>query len=368
MLFNEVVPRMKNFFENHFIVINNDESSEDQTEDVLLPFLGNKNPNSELEQVEEVSIPPADVKIYDRCLNHPILIAKTILESHKRTAASSNLKQIGYQHIYRHKMIDTDGTSNSSISSILTSSSLDDFFSEDSNEPDVKKRKLNGLKTCQQKIYMDCQNLLLPHDDNYTLLSHTMTKLEILILCPSNSINICRSVASHLGFIVVEDMFRKIDLNSKKGDLIIRTRNKCAKLYSLFQNYVSRCMMLGCSNISLTCDHAIFQNMNSDIKCMFFNEEDMITDVVLRPHLNMTVKVVNNTFSEYVSAITEVMDHTMEYKTSLPAVYCMSDIDGKKKYYKCKFPAVGIIPLYILKFFVKKKMAEELVVKSFFFN
>jgi len=274
--------------------------------------------------------------------------------------ACSNMKTIGCQHINRHKIIDTDA-SDSSITDIFSSTSKDILVEEEWQEPEQKRQKIHTFKTCQLKIFMDCNNLLLPHNANFTQLTGTKTKLEVLILCPQNSKSICRKIATHLGLIFIEDMLEKIKKNTKNKILFDNVDQKEGKLYPLFQNYVARSLMLGCSNISLTCNLAIFKHMKSNVKCMIFIAEDEIINLIAQPLINMFVQIKNDTFGDYLCAISEIIDFTLKFKVSIPAIYSISD-----KLYNCNVSAVGIVPLYVLKFFAAKKMAEENVIKSLF--
>jgi len=94
---------------------------------------------------------------------------------------------------------------------------------------------------------------------------------------------------------------------------------------------------------------------------MIFHEKDNIRYPTAEPLINMSVQTKNDTFVDYLSAISEIIDFTLKCKVSIPAIYSISD-----KFYNCNVPAVGIVPLYILNFFVGKKMAEENVKKSLF--
>jgi len=244
----------------------------------------------------------------------------------------------------------------------MFSSTSEDILHEDKwQEPKKKRQKIKTYKTCQLKIFMDCKNLLLPYDNNFTQLTGTKTKLKVLILCPQNSKTICQKIATHLGLIFIEDMFGKIEENAKNKKLSLKVKQKEGKLYPLFQNYIARSLMLGCSNISLTCDLAIFKNMNSNVKCMIFHEEDNIRYPTDEPLINMFVQTKNDTFLDYLSAISEIIDFTLKCKVNIPAIHSIS-----YKFYNCNVSAVDIVPLYILKFFAGLKMAEENVNKSLF--
>jgi len=352
--FDEIVRQMKNFFTDHVIVIDMDLTNYEG--DILFSFIGKKNPKSLLfGDFEPLNIQPSNVKIFDHCLNQPILLSENILIKSNRHTACSNKKALGFQHINRHKIIETDA-SNSSINDMFSSTS-EDFF----DGPERKRQKINTYKTCQLKIFMDCNNLLHPHNKNFTQLKGTETKLEVLILCPQNSKTICQKIVTHLGLIFIEDMFGKIEQNAKNKKMFYNVDQKKGKLYPLFQNYVARSLMLGCSNISLTCDLAIFENMNSNVKCLIFSEKDTIRNSAVKHLINMYVQTKNDTFVDYLSAISEIIDFTLKFKVSIPAIYSISD-----KFYNCNVSAVGIVPLYILKFFAEKKMAEENMKKSLF--
>jgi len=270
--FGEIVRQMKNFFTDHVIVVDMDSTNYDG--DILFSFIGRKNPKSpQFGDFEPLNIQPSDVKIFDHCLNQPILISGDILNKCNRHTACSNVKAIGYQHINRHKIIETDA-SDSSINDIFSSTSEDILDEDEFQKPERKRHKIHTFKTCQLSIFMDCNNFLLSYEDNFTQLTGTKTKLEVLILCPQNSKTICQKIATHLIFI--EDIFGKIEQNTKNKKFSHNVNQKEGKLYPLFQNYVARSLMLGCSNISLTCDLAIFKNMNSNVKCMIFSEKDEI--------------------------------------------------------------------------------------------
>ncbi|CAH1721348.1 unnamed protein product [Aphis gossypii] len=353
--FRKIVHDMKNFFIHHVIVVDMD--SNNYNGDILFSFIGKKNPKSpQFGDFEPLNIQPSNVMIFDHCLNQQILIGEDILNKFDRQTACSNVKALGYQHIHRHNIIESD-TSDSTIYNMFTSSS-DDIF----EEPEKKKQKIKIYKTCQMKIFRDCNNLLFPHNDNCTQLTGTKTKLEVLILCPQNSKTICQKLATHLGLIFIEDMFGKMEENTKNKKFNQNVNQKHGKvLYPLFQNYVARSLMLGCNNISLTCDLAIFKNMNSNVKCMIFSEKDSLRYITAKPLINMFVQTKNDTFVDYLSAISEIIDFTVKCKVSISAIYSISD-----KFYNCNVPAVGIVPFYILKFFAEKKMAEENVKKSLF--
>ena len=153
-------------------------------------------------------------------------MSEDILNKHDRSAACSGLNELGYQHIHRHKMLDTEVLSDATIESLF---STEDFLSE----PDEKKRKttVDELKTCQLKIYFDVKRTLTHHDGNFTLSSFTRTKLEILILCPLNSDRICQKLASHLGLIFLEDLNKLVEKNVKNKELFLNTGKK-------MQNYI----------------------------------------------------------------------------------------------------------------------------------
>lgn len=138
--------------------------------DILFSFIGKKNPKSpQFGDFEPLNVQPRDVKIFDHCLNQPLLISKDILNKCNKHTACSNVKAIGYQHINRHKIIETDA-SDSSINDMFSLTSEDILDVDEWQEPEKKRRKINNFKTCQLKIFMDCNNLLLLHDDNFTQL------------------------------------------------------------------------------------------------------------------------------------------------------------------------------------------------------
>ena len=113
------------------------------------------------------------------------------------------MKAIGYQHINRHKLVETDA-SDSSINNMFSSTS-DDII----DEPESRRQKKESYKTCRLKTFMDCNSLLLLHDDtrNFTHLKGTETKLVVLISYPQNSKTICQKirVATNLG-LFLEDI------------------------------------------------------------------------------------------------------------------------------------------------------------------
>lgn len=64
----------------------------------------------------------------------------------------------------------------------------------------------------------------------------------------------------------------------------------------------------------------------------------------------MFVQTKNDIFVDYLCAISEIIDFTLQFKVSIPAIYSISD-----KFYNCNMSAVGIVPLYILNFLLGKK-------------
>jgi len=137
---------------------------------ILFSFIGKKISKSpRFGDFELLNIQPSDVQIFDHCLNQPIVIGEDILNKFNRQTACSNVKELGYQHIHWHNIIETDA-SDSSINDMFSSSSEDIF-----EESEKKKQKIKSFKTCQLKIFMDCNYLLLPHNDNYTQLTGTKT-------------------------------------------------------------------------------------------------------------------------------------------------------------------------------------------------
>jgi len=144
--FGEIVHQMKKFFKDHVIVV--DMVSTNYEGDILFSFIGKKNPKSaQFGDFEPLNIQPSDVKIFDHCLKQPILISEEILNNCKRHTACSNVKAIGYQHINRHNIIDSDA-SDSSITDVFSSTSEDIFVEEEWQEPEQKRQKIHTFKTC----------------------------------------------------------------------------------------------------------------------------------------------------------------------------------------------------------------------------
>lgn len=275
------------------------EQVSDGTKDILFSFFGNDCITSGDEKVQQcLTILPGKKTIFDYCLHHPLLVSERIICKFERNAVCSNFLGLGYQHIYRYKIVDTD-QSDSSIMDILTSTSSCDYVLEGNEDSckSRKRRKVVDFKTCQTKIYMDCEGLLAYHDKNYTTLHFTETKVEVLVFLTTSQ-DICRKLATHLGLIFVEEMFEKIKINA-------RCSEKTAKTYALLQNYIARSMILGSNNIALICSTTIFDNMKSDIKCIIADQAYKTVISPLMFSINMIIMVNNNSFLHYVSAIAD---------------------------------------------------------------
>ena len=346
VMFSTISQKMKRFVAEQVI---------DRTKDILFSFFGNDCITSGDEDVQQcLTILPGKKTIFDYCLHHPLLVSEKIMSKFERNAVCSNFLELGYQHIYRHKIIDTY-ESDSSIMDILTNTSCDDVLEEDEERKSRNRRKVEDFKICQSKIYMDCEGLLADHNKNYTKLHFTETKVEVLVFLTTSQ-EICRKLATHLGLIFVEEMLEKIKINAGPTDLSQRCYEKSAKMYALFQNYIARSMILGSNNIVLTRSRSIFDNMTSDIKCVITDRADKTEISSLMSSINMIIIVNNDSFLHYVSAIADIVDFVLQCKSHLRAVYSVSGDDGNKKYEVCNIPPVGIIPLYILRFFVKIKL------------
>ena len=250
-------------------------------------------------------------------------------------------------------MLDVDDLSEDTMESLLSSCS----------EPESKRPKLDlqALKACQLKIWMKAQGMKKRHDVNWTKLKLTKTKLDVLILFPLGKEEICKQLASHLGIIFLEDVYALIQGNTKNEKLYENVENENSKLYPLFQNYVARCLMLGFNNVTITCNESAFVNLSANMKYIIYNT-DQIDD--LDKLSMMTVNVEHDSFYEYLSATAEILNHVLGYKIDIAVVYRSHD----KKLYKCQVSALAIIPLYILRYIVRKRTSRNNIENSIFEN
>ena len=119
---------------------------------------------------------------------------------------------------------------------------------------------------------------------------------------------------------------------------------------------------MGTSDITLTCNVTAFKNVRADAKYFTFCKNVMMLNI--EEHLHMSIKIKTCTFFDCLNAITEIINYYLNCNVSLPICY----IDEKDaKIYECQLSAIAMIPLYIVKYFVKKQARENNVMERSLF-
>lgn len=336
-MFSILMQRLHEFFSSHYLETDVKKLPE---RDILYILLECQNLKTSTTSEKIV----VDVTIDEYELSKPVYVSENILQK-ERSHATSKLKKIGYQHVYIHRTID------SSASSEKDSRSDDD-------EPLAKK-----LKTCQLAKSVDYDNLLSRHKKNATTLTGSKTNVYILIFCDSKEK--CRNIASHFGFIFLDDILRDVEINAPIEEVYqLRTANKSAKLYRLIQALFNRKLMFGFNNICLTANDNIFCNISANVKAIICYGDDPIRYIDISSHSFITVSIKNVNILEYVSAIAEIIDAALNCKSHINVQYHLRETD---EFCEVKFPVMAVVPSYILRFLVQVHIGRpENMIESIF--
>ena len=331
--------QLNNFFMSHYLEVTENELP---AEDILKHLLENTLVLNTTDDITTISLD--EVKSKDYPVSYPILVSEKLLQKIDRTYCTSRVKNIGFCHLFVNDMRDS------------ATSSYDSYDSQADDVVSSARKRKRTKKTCGVQKWVNCDGNLVLHEDNSTRIGNIVV-VDTLIFCEKR--DVCRSLASHFGFIFLDDLMETseefesyTDMGERRAEISHRLSNRNAKLYREVQSLMNQKIIFGFNTICFTSYMHLFKNAKASIKATI-NEKE-ISDLCLEAsqHSSIVIRVKENCILQYIVAIAEIIAHALNCNFEMTAVYCKVEKVGeevKKKFYNVQFPLAGVIPLYILR-------------------